>query len=97
MTKIDTIYARKSVDKADSISIESQIDFCKHETRGGQFKKYVDKGFSGKNTDRPKFQELIRDVEQGLVGRVIVYKLERISRSIIDFANIYVFRRHEAD
>ena len=86
--KIDAIYARQSVDKQDSISIESQIDFCKYELKGGACKEYTDKGFSGKNTDRPKFQELVRDIEQGLVGRVIVYKLDRISRSIIDFARM---------
>jgi DNA invertase Pin-like site-specific DNA recombinase len=84
----DAIYARQSVDKKDSISIESQIDFCKYELKGGNSKEYVDKGFSGKNTDRPKFQELIRDIETGLIRRVIVYKLDRISRSIIDFAKM---------
>ena len=85
---IDAIYARQSVDKKDSISIESQIDFGKYELKGGNGREYIDKGFSGKNTDRPKFQELIRDIESGLVRRVIVYKLDRISRSIIDFANM---------
>jgi len=86
--RIDAIYARQSVDKKDSISIESQIDFCKYELKGGNSREYIDKGFSGKNTDRPKFQELIREVESGLIRRVVVYKLDRISRSIIDFANI---------
>ena len=86
--KIDAIYSRQSVDKADSISIESQIEFCRHELRGGSFKEYTDKGFSGKNTDRPQFQQLVQDIEQGLVRRVIVYKLDRISRSIIDFASM---------
>ena len=86
--RIDAIYARQSVDKKDSISIESQIDFCKYELKGGNSREYIDKGFSGKNTDRPKFQELIRDIENGLVKRVVVYKLDRISRSIIDFAGM---------
>ena len=48
------IYARQSVDKKDSISIESQIEFCKYELKGGNCKEYTDKGYSGKNTDRPK-------------------------------------------
>ena len=56
----DAIYGRQSVDRKDSISIESQIEFCKYELRGGNFRQYTDKGYSGKNTDRPKFQELIR-------------------------------------
>ena len=86
--RIDAAYARQSVDKKDSISIESQFDFCKHELKGGSFKEYKDKGFSGKNTDRPEFQNLIRDIKAGLIRRVVVYKLDRISRSIIDFASM---------
>ena len=57
----DAIYGRQSVDRKDSISIESQIEFCKYELRGGHFRKYTDKGYSGKNTDRPKFQEMMAD------------------------------------
>ena len=34
--RIDAIYARQSVDKKDSISIESQIEFCKYELKGGK-------------------------------------------------------------
>lgn len=84
--RIDAIYARQSVDKKDSISIESQIEFCKYELKGGNCKEYTDKGYSGKNTDRPKFQELVRDIKRGLIAKVVVYKLDRISRSILDFA-----------
>ena len=82
----DAIYGRQSVDRKDSISIESQIEFCKYELRGGNFRKYTDKGYSGKNTDRPKFQEMMADIRRGLIKRVVVYKLDRISRSILDFA-----------
>ena len=67
--RIDAIYARQSVDKKDSISIESQIEFCKYELKGGNCKEYTDKGYSGKNTDRPKFQELVRDIKRGLLQR----------------------------
>ena len=84
----DAIYGRQSVDRKDSISIESQIEFCKYELRGGNFRKYTDKGYSGKNTDRPKFQEMMADIRRGLIKRVVVYKLDRISRSILDFAII---------
>ena len=73
--RIDAIYARQSVDKKDSISIESQIEFCKYELKGGNCKEYTDKGYSGKNTDRPKFQELVRDIKRGLIAKVVVYKL----------------------
>ena len=41
--RIDAIYARQSVDKKDSISIESQIEFCKYELKGGNCKEYTDK------------------------------------------------------
>lgn len=82
------IYARQSVDRKDSISIESQIEFCLYEVRGDAYRIYEDKGYSGKNTDRPKFQEMITDIRNGEIDAVIVYKLDRISRSILDFANL---------
>ena len=82
----DCIYARQSVDRKDSISIESQIDFCKYELKGGSCRVFKDKGYSGKNTDRPEFQKLLGEIRKGKVRRVIVYKLDRISRSILDFA-----------
>ena len=88
--RIDAIYARQSIGKKDSISIESQIEFCKYELRGGNCREYQDKGYSGKNTDRPQFQMLVEDIKRGLIARVVVYKLDRISRSILDFANMMV-------
>ena len=84
----DAIYTRQSVDKADSISIESQLEFCKYETRGNPYKSYSDKGYSGKNTNRPAFEKMLNDIKAGEISRVIVYKLDRISRSILDFANM---------
>lgn len=84
----DAIYARQSIEKADSISVESQIEFCKFETKGGEYKSYIDKGFSGKNTNRPAFEEMLFDIKKGMIKRVIVYKLDRISRSILDFSNM---------
>jgi DNA invertase Pin-like site-specific DNA recombinase len=96
--RIDAIYARQSVDKKDSISVESQIEFCRHELRGGTAKEYQDKGFSGKNTDRPQFQQLVQDIEAGLIARVVVYKLDRISRSILDFAKMMeMFQKYDVE
>ena len=93
--RINAIYARQSIDKKDSISIESQIEFCRYELKGGGSREYTDKGYSGKNTDRPRFQELMEDIEKGLISKVIVYKLDRISRSILDFANMMeVFQQY---
>ncbi|WP_283608695.1 recombinase family protein [Faecalispora anaeroviscerum] len=82
------IYARQSVDREDSVSTESQIEACRYEVRGEAFREYVDKGYSGKNTDRPCFQELIADIRKGEVSKVVVYRLDRISRSILDFSNM---------
>ena len=94
----DAIYARQSIEKVDSISVESQIDFCCYETRGGKYKKYIDRGFSGKNTNRPAFEEMLSDIEKGLIKRVIVYKLDRISRSILDFSNMMeVFQKYHVE
>ncbi len=81
--RIDVIYARQSVDKKDSISIESQIEFCKYELKGGNCKEYKDKGYSGKNTGPPQIQGTDTDIEKGLIAKVVVYKLDRISRSIL--------------
>ena len=94
----DAIYARQSVERVDSISIESQLECCKYETRGNPYKEYIDKGFSGKNTNRPAFEEMMEDIRQGEITRVIVYKLDRISRSILDFANMMdVFQKHHVE
>ena len=82
------IYARQSVDRADSISIESQIEACRYEARGEAFQVYQDRGYSGKNTQRPDFQRMMRHMEQGLLSKVVVYRLDRISRSILDFSSM---------
>lgn len=98
MKQYDAIYARQSIDKADSISIESQIEFCQYETHGGAYQVFQDKGYSGKNTDRPQFQEMLEHIRRGEVKRVIVYKLDRISRSILDFANMMEdFQQHSVE
>ena len=98
MKRINAIYARQSVDRADSISIESQIEFCKYELKGGSFKEYKDKGYSGKNTVRPQLQQLLTDIRRGEVEKVIVYKLDRISRSILDFSNMMnLFQQYQLE
>ena len=67
----DAIYTRQSVDRIDSISVESQVEFCKKEVIGQQIKVYTDKGYSGKNIDRPAFSEMLRDIRAGKIRRVI--------------------------
>lgn len=83
--RTDAIYARQSIDKAGSISIESQIEFCRYETRGAPCQVFADRGYSGKNTDRPEFQKMLSHIRAGRIRRVICYKLDRCSRSILDF------------
>lgn len=51
-------------------------------------KKYADGGFSGGNTERPGLQALLADIQAGLVDIVVVYKIDRLSRSIMDFADL---------
>lgn len=81
------IYARQSIEKKDSISIESQIEYAKREIFSDDFKIYQDSGYSGKNTNRPAFHQMMEDIHNGTVEKVVVYRLDRISRSILDFAD----------
>lgn len=85
MKREDVIYARQSAVRIDSISVESQIEYCQYELKGQPCRVYIDKGFSGKNTERPQFQEMMDAVKRGEIKRIICYKLDRISRSVIDF------------
>ena len=85
----EAIYARQSVDKKDSVSIETQIDECKKHCSSASPRIYQDKGYSGKNTERPDVQRLIKDIEAGIIEKVVVYKLDRISRNITDFYKLY--------
>ena len=92
------IYARKSVYREDSISIESQIEMCRYEARGEEAVIYQDNGFSGKNTDRPDFQRMMSDIRANKISKVIVYRLDRISRSILDFSEMMdEFQKHKVD
>ncbi len=63
------IYARQSIDKKDSLSIEAQIEYCKR-FAGEDVKVFKDKVFSGKNTNRPAFTELIKAVEAGQIETI---------------------------
>lgn len=86
------IYARKSIEKENSISCETQLEYCramlKPDERCEQVLTYVDNGFSGGNVNRDGFQNMMRKVEQGKITKVVVYRLDRISRSLSDFVNI---------
>lgn len=86
--KYTAIYARQSIDKKDSISVEGQINLCRAEAVG-EIEVFEDKGFSGKNTKRPAFERLMAAVEAGQVTKLVCYRLDRISRSIADFGRIW--------
>ncbi|MBC7835954.1 MAG: recombinase family protein [Phycisphaerales bacterium] len=58
--------------------------------------RYDDGGFTGGNLERPAVQRLMADIEAGKVDVVIVYKVDRLSRSLIDFARMMqIFERHQ--
>lgn len=88
---MDAIYARQSIDKKDSLSIETQINFAKS-IAIGEPKLYIDRGISGKDlVHRPELQNLLSDIQKGAITRVLVYKLDRFTRSLMDFANTWEY------
>ena len=98
------IYARVSTDEQAAgqySSIDSQIDICKHYIEIQKEKDwkfihaYTDPGFSGKDLERPGIQNLISDIKTGKVDVAIVYKIERLVRSIKDFYSLWdLFEAH---
>jgi DNA invertase Pin-like site-specific DNA recombinase len=92
------IYTRKSSEEgldqdfnsldAQREACESYIDSQKHE--GWKIVKthYDDGGFSGGNMERPALKQLLEDIEAGKVNAVVVYKVDRLTRSLTDFAKI---------
>lgn len=52
------------------------------------YKIYREEGVSAKDTNRPKFKEMIQDMKDGKINKIIVYKLDRLTRSIQDLENI---------
>ena len=83
------IYVRQSADRADSVSLETQEALCRRELAAGEAAAvYADRGCSGKDTDRPALQRLLADIRAGLVTRLLVYKLDRISRNLADFTQL---------
>ena len=63
------------------------LDYC--EKNGVKIDRwYVDGGYSGSKLDRPEIQKLLDDAENGLIGTVYIYKLDRMSRDVIDTLNL---------
>jgi len=58
---------------------------------------YEDPGFTGGNMDRPGLKRLLQDIQDGKIDIVVVYKIDRLSRSLADFAKmIQLFDRYKA-
>jgi site-specific DNA recombinase len=85
------IYTRQSVERADSISVEQQAQVCRDALTARELqncKIYTDKGFSGKNINRPALQQLLSDAQNSRIDKILVYRLDRISRSVHDFTGL---------
>lgn len=92
------LYVRVSTDNQSSPegSLKSQMQRLEEElirksSAGDPWsatKRYVEEGYSGKNMNRPKFKELLRDIRTGAIDTVVCTELSRISRSLKDFLAI---------
>ena len=100
------IYTRKSSEEGleqNFNSLDAQREACeayiKSQMHEGWFlldKQYNDGGFSGGTMERPAFKELLKDIENDKIDIVVVYKVDRLTRSLMDFSKIIdVFDRHE--
>lgn len=99
------IYTRKSCEDGLELeynSLDAQYDsaeaYIRSQASNGWRvipKRYDDGGFSGGNVNRPALKALMRDIENGEVDVVVVYKIDRLSRSLGDFTDLSkIFERH---
>ena len=100
------IYTRKSSDEgleqefnsldAQRVAAEAYIQSQIHEGWQIMPERYDDGGYSGGNLKRPALETLIADIEAGKVNTVVVYKVDRLSRSLHDFAKLVeLFDKHD--
>src|SRR5690349_726167 len=100
------IYTRKSTEEglqqefnsldAQREAGEAYIKSQQHEGWVCVPTKYDDGGYTGANMERPALQQLLADIEAGKIDCVVVYKVDRLSRSLLDFARIMeAFDRHK--
>lgn len=92
------IYTRKSTEEgleqefntldAQREAGEAYIQSQRHENWECVPDRYDDGGFTGANMDRPALRRLLADIESGMVNCVVVYKVDRLSRSLLDFSRI---------
>ncbi|MBP1758091.1 MAG: Resolvase domain protein [Firmicutes bacterium] len=93
--KCIAIYSRKSKFTGKGESIENQIELCRQYIRVSSGDEaadgaliYEDEGFSGGNLERPQFKRMMLDAKGGKLSTIVVYRLDRISRNIGDFAGL---------
>ena len=100
--KITALYCRLSLEDGrdnESMSISNQKVMLRDyaESIGlYNYEYYIDDGFTGRNVNRPAFQKMVADIEEGRVGCVITKDLSRLSRNYIE-AGSYIevfFPRH---
>ena len=100
------IYTRKSSEEGleqDFNSLDAQREACEAYIKSQQHegwilvdKQYNDGGFSGGTLERPALKKLLADIEAGKVDIVVVYKVDRLTRSLMDFSKIVeLFDIHE--
>ena len=100
------IYIRKSSEEGLDMefnSLDAQREACeafvtsqKAEGWATIRERYDDGGFSGGTLERPGLKRLIQDVEAGLIDVIVVYKIDRLSRSLMDFAKLVeIFDRNQ--
>ena len=92
------VYTRKSTDEGlekEFNTLDAQRDACEAYIASQRAEGWVlvrdyynDGGFSGGTLERPALQRLLRDIELGLVDVIVVYKIDRLSRSLMDFAKL---------
>lgn len=97
-TKRCAIYTRKSVEdglEMEFNSLDAQREageaYIASQKGNGWVclpERYDDGGFSGGNTNRPALKKLLEDAQSKLIDIIVVYKIDRLSRSIIDFAEL---------
>lgn len=95
MTGRIAVYSRKSKFTGRGESIENQIELCRKYIKDNNpefcdenLVIYEDEGFSGGNTDRPRFKQMMSDARAKKFTAVVCYRLDRISRNIGDFAKL---------
>jgi len=92
------IYTRKSTEHGLELefnSLDAQREACEayiksqvHEGWTALPKRYDDAAFSGGSLDRPALQQLLKDVDGSQINVVVVYKIDRLTRSLTDFAKL---------